>query len=191
MLSQFSPYCILKSLLQRCNTEAFYQSCIIFNTGFFFAFFSQCILFWGIYLWLLVVVGFFKIWLKVSSLSFSYSDIPAGDNHPSADSWRHQVGGADNCAIKQWFERRKRTLKTLQLLRFNLMQTFYNIAISKFSAMHFFYFTSIWRCKAVTLYIPIWVCYPHDTHNRNLKNLSQNFQIKHQEPFTLYSIFVF
>lgn len=31
--------------------------------------------------------------------------------------------------------------ETLQLLRFKLRQTFYNIAISKFSAMQFFYFT--------------------------------------------------
>lgn len=35
----------------------------------------------------------------------------------------------------------KELKETLQLLRFKLMQTFYNIAISKFSAMHFFYFT--------------------------------------------------
>lgn len=44
---------------------------------------------------------FFEIWLKASSLPPSYSDTPVGNNNPSADSWRHQVGGADNCAIKQ------------------------------------------------------------------------------------------
>lgn len=38
---------------------------------------------------------------QTSSLPPSYSNILFGDNHPSADSWRHQVGGADNCATKQ------------------------------------------------------------------------------------------
>lgn len=49
----------------------------------------------------------------------------------------------------------KELKETLQLLIFKLMQTFYNTAISKISAMHFFYFTGYLKKQGSD------ITYPH------------------------------
>lgn len=138
-LSQCSQYCILNHCSKGVALKSFIRTPLFLTQAFFF--FFWCILLQGIELWLLGVGGGFKFGSKLLLCHLptptSLLEIIILQQTHGGTRWVVQITVQLNSDLKG----EKELKETLQLLRFKLMQTFYNIAISKFSAMHFFYFT--------------------------------------------------
>lgn len=80
----------------------------------------------------------------------------------------------------------KELKEMLQLLRFKLMHTFYNIAISRFSAMHFFYFTGyLKKQRNNDIAYPHMGMYPYDTQSK-IENIIPDFP--HKASGILYTL---